>query len=96
MQKDLGLQMIQQETTHHPKGWEIDQLTGPSKVKSVLAKFSMVFNEPRTLPPHRKHDHTIRLEEGVKGLNLRPHWYSVMQKDVIEGLVDKMLQMRIV
>lgn len=56
-------------------------------MKLVLSNYSVVFEEPKTLPPHGKHDHTIPLE-GVR--------YSTAQKDVIEKLVDEMLQMGIV
>lgn len=56
----------------------------------------MFFDEPKSLPPHRKHGHNIPLEEGVKGLSLCPYYYSVMQHDIIEGLVDEMLHSEII
>lgn len=68
----------------------------PPEVKSILSKFSGVFEAPKVLPQYRKQDHKIPLEEGVKGLSLRPYRYSVTQKDAIEGLVEEMMQSGIV
>lgn len=92
----VGLWVLQHEGRQQAKKWEIGQLNGPPEINSNISRFSEVFEEPKTLPPHRRHNHNIALEEGLKGLSLRPYRYSVVQKDGIEGLVDEMLQSGII
>lgn len=87
----LGLMVVQQQV-QPTKGWELKTLMEPEEVKSALARFSMVFEEPKTLPPRRRHDHAIPLEAGVNELSLRPYRYSMTQKDIIEKLVEEMLK----
>lgn len=79
----LGLLVIQPEGKHQSNGWGIDQGEAPREVKEILKQFARVFEEPKTLPPPRRHDHSIPLEEGMKGLSLRPYRYSTTQKDTI-------------
>lgn len=62
----------------------------PVEVKSAGQVF-LVFEEPKSLPPHRRQDRRIPLEDGVKGLSLRPYRYSSTQKDVIEKLIQEMM-----
>lgn len=64
----------------------------PTEVQRLLGIFFRVFEEPHTLSPHRLQDHVIPLEDGVKGLSLRPYRYSSTQRDVIEKLIDEMLR----
>lgn len=96
LQNELGLLMIQKEEVKASKEWEIYLLTGSEEIKTMLTRFAGVFEVPRSLPPHGRQNYSIPLEEGVKGLIIRPYRYSSTQKDVIERMVDEMLQMGIV
>ncbi|XP_074297274.1 uncharacterized protein LOC141627979 [Silene latifolia] len=58
----------------------------------VLNKYSDVFEEPKTLPPHRAHDHNIHLKPGTSPINVRPYRYPVIQKDAIEQNTKEMLE----
>lgn len=61
-------------------------------VMSLLEQYDDIFSEPNILPPHRKHNQRINLEEGVKGLSLRPYRHCSTQKDVIENMIQELLQ----
>ncbi|MCI07690.1 hypothetical protein A2U01_0028759, partial [Trifolium medium] len=53
--------------------------------------------EPTALPPPRHgFDHKIPLKEGVEPFNLHPYRFSLVQKDVIDKLVQDMLAQGIV
>ena len=45
---------------------------------SLLAEFQSLFDTPKTLPPHRLHDHRIPLVEGAKPVNVRPYKHSLL------------------
>ena len=62
----------------------------------LLKEFADVFETPKTLPPHRSHDHRIMLKEGTSAINIRPYRYPALQKDVIEQIVKEMLEAGIV
>ena len=55
-----------------------------------------MFEEPRGLPPYRIHDYKIILKEGIKPINVRPYRYTIVQKDVIEKLVQEMLDSEVI
>lgn len=95
LQRELGLMLIHQEQKSQAEEWKLKQVIGLEELKRVLDMFSMIFQEPGTLPSGMRHDHAISLKEGVNGLSLRPYRYSATQKDVIEMLVKEMLQMGI-
>ena len=57
-----------------------------------MQEFAGIFEEPKTLPPHRRHDHRINLKEGVSLVNVRPYRYAALQKDVIEQTIRDMLE----
>lgn len=61
------------------------------EVERLLKNFEKLFEEPKSLPPHREQDHCIPLEDGVKGLSLRPYHHSSSQKDVIKEMVREMV-----
>jgi len=61
-----------------------------------LKEYADIFAEPKTLPPHRSHDHKIILKEGTSPINVRPYRYPALQKDVIEQTVKEMLEAGIV
>lgn len=87
----MGLMFMQKKIAQNSKIAGNASAIIPAEVKEVLEEFSGVFDEPRSLPPYRRQDHAIPLEEGIKGLSSRPYRYSSTQKDMIEKLVDEML-----
>jgi hypothetical protein len=58
----------------------------------LLESFQEMFEEPRKLPPTRRHDHQIPLVEGSGPVNVRPYRYPHYQKNEIEKLVLGLLQ----
>jgi hypothetical protein len=56
----------------------------PPEVQHVLNEYSDVFDDPKTLPPHRFHDHTIPLIPNAITVNTKPYRYSPLHKDEIE------------
>ncbi|XP_043714700.1 uncharacterized protein LOC122663059 [Telopea speciosissima] len=56
----------------------------PHRVQSVLQRFSKVFAEPHTLPPHRNTDHNIHLVPGAQPVNVHPYRYPHFQKNEME------------
>lgn len=44
----------------------------PARISILLTEFGELFHNPTSLPPNRRHDHTIHLKEGVEIPNLRP------------------------
>ncbi|KAF7824408.1 Transposon Ty3-I Gag-Pol polyprotein [Senna tora] len=60
------------------------------------AKFAVVFEEPKQLPPKREVDHKINLEPGAKPVSVRPYRYPHFQKAEIERLVEEMKQAEII
>ncbi|KAF2305026.1 hypothetical protein GH714_001150 [Hevea brasiliensis] len=58
----------------------------------LLLRFEDIFQEPKSLPPKRDHDHRIILKEGSSPVNIRPYKYAASQKDAIETMVAEMLQ----
>ena len=56
----------------------------------------MFFEKPEGLPPKRSHDHKISLIEGAKPVNIRPYRYGGLQKDVIEKMTQKMLNLGVI
>lgn len=60
-------------------------------LQAVLSEFEDVFQEPKTLPPHRALDHAITVHPNAPPVNSRPYRYSPMHKDEIERQVTEML-----
>ena len=74
-----------------------DQIqTSEAKLSALLKEFTDIFEESKTLPPHRSHDHKIILKEGTSPVNVRPYRYPALQKDVIEKTVQEMLEVGVV
>jgi hypothetical protein len=48
----------------------------PAEIQEVLEQFTGVFQEPKTLPPHREVDHVIHLLPDAPPVNSRPYRYS--------------------
>ncbi|KAM3328785.1 hypothetical protein ACQJBY_026108 [Aegilops geniculata] len=70
-----------------------DQVTGSNSpdVLKLLNEFDDVFQEPKTLPPHRDFDRAITLQKDAPPVNSRPYRYSPLQKDETERQVKEML-----
>jgi hypothetical protein len=64
----------------------------PDEVQTVLQRYQALFEEPQTLPPHRKFDHHIPLLPGAKPVNVKPYRYAPHQKSEIEKQVADMLK----
>jgi len=63
----------------------------PPDMQNLLAEYTDVFYEPKSLPPHRELDHAITLNTDARPVNTRPYRYSPLQKDEIERQVAEML-----
>jgi len=61
-----------------------------------LREYADIFSEPKSLPPHRSHDHKIILKEDTSPINVRPYRYPALQKDVFEQTVKEMLEAGVV
>jgi len=66
------------------------------QLTQLLKEYEDIFEEPRSLPPHRSHDHRIILKEGTSPISVRPYRYPVLQKDMIEQTVEEMLEAGVV
>ncbi|GAU25735.1 hypothetical protein TSUD_216660 [Trifolium subterraneum] len=83
-------------TCHVMQTPELQSPLHPAIVDLIL-KFEDIFNEPGQLPPPRPgFDHRIPLKEGAEPFNLRPYRFSLIQKDIIDKLVQDMLDQGIV
>jgi hypothetical protein len=63
---------------------------------ALLDSYTDIFDEPRGLPPPRRHDHRIRLLPGTPPVAVRPYRYPQLLKDEIERQCDDMLQQGII
>ncbi|PNX92266.1 retrotransposon-related protein [Trifolium pratense] len=69
----------------------------PPLIDQLLHVFQDIFTEPSSLPPHRVgFDHKIPLKDGSEPFNLKPYRYSLIQKTIIDNLVDVMLDQGII
>lgn len=61
-------------------------------IQQLLVDFHDLFQDPVHLPPSRPgFNHKIVLKEGSNPVNLRPHRYPLLQKDVIEQMTKELL-----
>lgn len=66
-------------------------------LKSLIAYFNDIFQDPVHLPPSRPgFNHKIVLKEGANPVNLRPYRYPLLQKDVIEQLTEELLDQGVI
>ena len=66
-------------------------------ITSLLENFSDVFSAPKGLSPSRGMlDHRIPIEYGTNPINVRPYWYPLNQRDIIEQIVQDMLTQGII
>ncbi|XP_058754567.1 uncharacterized protein LOC131627728 [Vicia villosa] len=83
-------------TCHALQGFDSQQVLPPSLVQ-LLDQYSDIFAEPTALPPSRPgFDHKIPFKEGTQPFNLRPYRFSIVQKDIIDNIVQDMLKQGIV
>jgi hypothetical protein len=61
------------------------------EIQHLLEEYADVFEDPRTLPPSRFHDHHIPLLPNVVPVNSKPYRYSPLHKDEIENQVKALL-----
>ncbi|GJR76305.1 putative mitochondrial protein [Tanacetum coccineum] len=62
----------------------------------LLHKYDGVFVVLKSLPPYRKHDHRIPLQENTSPINIRPYKHPLIQKDDIEAMVTELLDSRMI
>lgn len=62
----------------------------------IIKGFKELFEEQKTLPPKRDHDHTFPLIQGDKPINIGPYKYSFDQKNTIENIVEEMLTVGVI
>lgn len=67
-----------------------------SQMATLLKAYTDIFKEPKSLPPHRSHDHQIPLIPGSGPISVRPYRYPHFQKNEIEKLVSEMLNSGVV
>ncbi|GJT50738.1 transposon ty3-I gag-pol polyprotein [Tanacetum coccineum] len=65
------------------------ELSRNTELQALLDEYVDVFEEPKTLPPHRSFDHQILLKKGDVNVNIRPYRYPPAQKDVIQTMLNK-------
>ena len=80
-----AIALVEPVTTKH-------SLPPPTSVDQVLDTYADVFQDPKTLPPKRIHDHPIPLQPGTTPVNSRPYRYSPLHKNEIERQIRELLQ----
>ncbi|PWA98195.1 hypothetical protein CTI12_AA000110 [Artemisia annua] len=68
----------------------------PSCIQGTIQQYKNVFDEPKGLPPVRRHDHKIPLKEGSQPISQRPYRTPYIQKSEIEKQVKEMLSSGII
>ena len=64
----------------------------PKEIKSLLNRYSLVFEAPSDRPPRHLHDHRIPLQPNTEPVSVRPYQYPYYQKTEIERMVKELLQ----
>ncbi|XP_074317936.1 uncharacterized protein LOC141654717 [Silene latifolia] len=82
MENGAQLAMMCQQTQENEVFFAIS-LTGKEEhsgdIQEILSEYSMVFEEPRELPPHREgHDHRIILKPDAEPISNRPYRYPMV------------------
>ena len=60
-------------------------------INKLIDQHAVLFREPTQLPSYRRHDHRIPLKEGVNAVNIKPYKHYALQKDVIEKMTKKLM-----
>ncbi|KAJ3685430.1 hypothetical protein LUZ61_014594 [Rhynchospora tenuis] len=74
---------------------EADSLIGRNvapELEFVIDQYSHIFEEPKTLPPHKEIDHQIQLANDTQPINLRPYRQSYYQKLEVEKIIEELLK----
>lgn len=93
------IQIIPWEVGYSPQinSVEVETHCRDTGLQTLLQEFTSVFQEPQGLPPNRSNfDHKIPLKEGTDAVNLRPYRYPVLQKNVIEEMVQELMEQGII
>nr|GEZ84427.1 reverse transcriptase [Tanacetum cinerariifolium] len=64
--------------------------------EGTIHQYKNVFDEPKGLPPARRHDHKIPLKEGSRPISQRPYRIPYLQKSEIEKQVKEILSSGII
>eukprot|EP00268_Persea_americana_P037579 TRINITY_DN37239_c5_g1_i1.p1 TRINITY_DN37239_c5_g1~~TRINITY_DN37239_c5_g1_i1.p1 ORF type:complete len:204 (+),score=23.86 TRINITY_DN37239_c5_g1_i1:1076-1687(+) len=64
----------------------------PEDLNSLIQVFSSIFEEPKSLPPHRSQDHHIPVGPGAQPTNVRPYRYPQFKRMKLRGWFKKCLQ----
>ncbi|GJY46869.1 reverse transcriptase [Tanacetum coccineum] len=83
--------MVPSATLHLMQSSVDSGIGGNMESQALLEEYADVFEEPKTLPPHRSFDHQIPLKDRDVNVNVRPYRYLPSQKDVIETMVKELL-----
>lgn len=76
---------------------ELSNPSIPRVIQNIITEFTDIFSEPNQLPPCRPgFDHRIPLKDGSIPFNLRPYMYSIIQKDIVDNLVEDILNQGII
>ncbi|KAF2301258.1 hypothetical protein GH714_021767 [Hevea brasiliensis] len=65
--------------------------TDYNEIQGLLDDYKDLFEDPKTLPPFRNHNHSIPLQPNTQPISVRPYRYPHFQKAEIEKLVSEML-----
>ncbi|XP_022032819.1 uncharacterized protein LOC110933927 [Helianthus annuus] len=61
-------------------------------IQQLLAKYQIIFDIPKQLPPNRSHDHHIPTVPSSKPINVKPYRYPHYQKQVMTAMIQEMLK----
>ncbi|XP_039069068.1 uncharacterized protein LOC120215444 [Hibiscus syriacus] len=75
---------------------EINTEMVPVELHDLLEEYSVVFEEPKGMPPLREHDHSITLKKGTEAVNIRPYRMPYHQKSEVEKQIKEMLPSSII
>jgi Reverse transcriptase (RNA-dependent DNA polymerase) len=62
------------------------------ELKGVLQQYSVVFEEPKGLPPSRSSDYQIVLKSHTTPVNQRPYRYSYYQKTKLDKIIEELIK----
>ncbi|XP_038998743.1 uncharacterized protein LOC120124050 [Hibiscus syriacus] len=74
----------------------IKTISGEKLQKLVEKDTEEVFEEPKGMPPSRRHDHAIVLKHGTQPINLRPYRFAHHHKTEVEKQIAQMLASSII
>lgn len=90
------LKIVEADTLQHLiylcPNTEVTPEVHPAPIEQLITEYSVLFEEPKSLPPHRNWDHHIPLMPGTQPVCIRPYRYTPAQKTEIETQVKEMLQ----